>query len=96
MFNTNEDEVARIIEYEFNNYYEDLVNEEYYKSIRCDYSCFLKHREVSNYLDDIHYYIRNGDLVVFKPFIFYSSLNDGDYFEPTNYEFIIVETNKKY
>jgi len=95
MFNINTSDVSRIIEYDLNNYYEDLVNEDYYKNNNCNYSCFLKHRGVTDYLENVSYYIKNGDLVAYKPFIIYSSLNDGDYFNSDNYEFIIAETDKK-
>lgn len=91
MFNIDEIDVASIIESDFRNYYNDIVDEGYYKSIKCDYNCFLKNRKVSNYLENVNYYINNGDLIAYKPFILYSQLNDGDYFNPSNYEFMLVE-----
>ena len=72
-----------------------MIEDGYFSSSKCDYSCFLHNRSVSNYIDNTHYYIKNGDLVVYKPFVFYSALGDGDYFETDNYEFILVESEKK-
>ena len=95
MFNITTSDVSRILEYEFNNFYEDLVNEDYYRNIKCNYACFLKNRGVTNYLENVSYYINNGDLIAYKPFIIYSSLNDGDYFTTDNFEFIIAESDKK-
>ena len=91
MFNIDEIDVASIIESDFRNYYNDIVDEGYYKSINCDYNCFLKNRKVSNYLENVNYYINDGDLIAYKPFILYSQLGDGDYFNPSNYEFMLVE-----
>lgn len=95
MFNISNSDVSRIIEYDFRNFYEDLVSEDYYRNINCNYSCFIKHRGVGNYIENVSYYIKNGDLVAYKPFIIYSSLNDGEYFNPDNYEFMITESVKE-
>lgn len=91
-FNIDENKVSNIIESDFKNFYEDLVDEGYYDSKKCDYKCFLKYKNVSNYLDDVNYYIKDGDLVLYKPFVLYSLSGDVDYFDTDNYEFLLVES----
>ena len=94
-FNINEKDVSRIIESDFKNYYQDLIEEGYIDPNQCNYSCFLRNRNVSDYLYNINYYIDKGDLIAYKPFILNSSLDDGEFFNPSNYGFMLVESVNK-
>lgn len=93
-FQVDENQISTQIENQFKGYYADLVKEGYYEPRECDYECFLGYRDVSNYLDNLNYYVKNGNLIAFKPFIFYSIFNDEEYFKEENFEFLLVETDK--
>ena len=93
-FQTNEEEVSAKIENKFNEYYTELVKEGYYVTEECDYKCFLGYRDISNYLDDVNYYVKNGDLIAYRPFIFYSIFGDEEFFKEEHFEFLLVETEK--
>ena len=73
----------------FRNFYKDVTDRGYVDSLECDYSCFLNYRGVDNYLDDVCYYVENGSLVVFKPFIFYSVFGEEKYFSDDDFKFVI-------
>lgn len=93
-FQTNETQISQIIENQFKGYYNDLVDQGYYEPSECDYECFLSYRSVENYTDNLNYYVKNGNLIAFKPFIFYSIFNDEEYFKSEHFEFLLVETDK--
>lgn len=94
LFKINEEKVSKIIEDNLENYYTDLVDQGYYIKQECDYKCFLGYRNIDNYLDDVHYYIKNGDLVAYKPFVYYSIFGDEEYFNEDHFEFVLVVTDK--
>lgn len=66
-----------LLEEKFNNrlneYYTELVNNESINEHECDYDCFIRTRGFQVGVEDNEYYIRDGKLVVFKPYIFMSS-----------------------
>ena len=45
-------------------------------------------------MDKVVFYVKNGDLVAYKPFIFFSIFGEEEYFEDEDYEFLIVKTEK--
>ena len=61
------------------------------KSI-CDYECFLNWRgvDVDNYLDKISFYIKSGQLIVYKPFVTKTLLKEEKFYEDETYEFPIT------
>ena len=93
-FEIDETKVSSTIEEGFKGYYADLVKEGYYIPEECDYKCFLGYRDVSNYLDNVNYYVKNGNLIAYRPFVFYSIFGDEEYFEAKHFEFLLVETDK--
>ena len=92
LFKITEEDVSKQIENKFISYYEDLVKQKYYVKEECDYKCFLKYKGIKNYNDNINYYIKDGNLIVYKPFVFYSIFNDEEYFTIDKFEFLIVES----
>ena len=94
LFQTNTDSVSSSIRGVFEKYYSDLVNEGYYVESECNYDCFLKYRDVYSYMDNVHYYIKDGNLIAYKPFVFYSILGDEEYFKAEDFEFLLAESNK--
>lgn len=95
LFGVDYSDVEKIVEGTFGSYYTDIVNNNYYNSEECDYDCFLIYRGFDNYLDDISYYVRGGNLVAFKPFQAYSIFGEEDYFTDKNFEILITESFKK-
>ena len=90
-FEVSEENVAEKIENQFKYYYKKIVEEDYYEEDECSYSCFLKYREVDDYLNDICYYVKDGNLIVYKPFVFYSIYGEEEYFKDKHFEFLIVK-----
>jgi len=74
------------------SYYSDIVKEKYYTTNECSYECFLKYRGVSNYLDYVSYYVRDGKLIAFKTFIAHSIFGEEEYFNDKSFEFEIADT----
>lgn len=89
LFGYTSKDVEVSIAKKFNEYYKELVKENYYDSDECDYDCFLTYRDVENYLDDIVLYVNNGDLYAYKPFSFYSVLGEEEYFREKHFIFLI-------
>lgn len=89
-YNVSVDDVSSKIENQFTDWYQDITKKGYFDERECDYECFLEYREVDNYLDDISYYIENGKLVAYKPFVFYSIYGEEEYFKENDFKFIIV------
>lgn len=91
IYNVTSLDVESIIEKKFEYWYKDLVKEGYIDEEECDYDCFLNYREVDDYLDDVVYYIEKGNLVLYKPFVFYSIFGEENYFKEEDFKFIISE-----
>lgn len=94
LFNISSNEVSSKIETRFKKYYKDIVSDEYYTEDECDYNCFLSYRGVDNYLDNVSYYINNGNLYAYKSFDFYSIFGEEDYFKDKDFRFLLVKTDK--
>ena len=45
-------------------------------------------------MDNVNYYVKDGNLIAYKPFIFYSIFNDEEYFKEEHFEFLLVVTDK--
>lgn len=83
--------VEAVMENKFREHYDNLVNDTYYDPNECDYECFLAYRCFDNYLDDVSYYVENGNLIVFKPFNIFSFFGEEDYFKEDDFKFVIVK-----
>ena len=68
-----------------------MVNQNYFSQEECNYDCFLKYRNVSNYLDNVNYYVKDGKLYVYKPFVIYSIYDEEEYFTEDSYKFLIAK-----
>lgn len=93
-FETNTANVESMIENKFKYFYQEIVKDNYYQVDECNYECFLNYRNVQNYMDNVSYYVKDGDLIAYKPFIFFSIFGEEDYFEDEDFEFLLVETEK--
>ena len=84
-------EVSSIIEKQFSDWYNDEIKEGYINEDECDYDCFLGYRDVEDYLENVVYYIKQGKLVAYKPFEFYSIFGEENYFKESDFEFVLSE-----
>lgn len=90
LYHLMDTEVSDKIENKFKEYYKDEVKKGYIVEEECDFDCYLYHRNIDNYLDNINYYINGEKLLVYKSFNYVSILDDSDYF---NKESFIFEVN---
>lgn len=93
-FGTNEVSVESLIENKFRYFHQDLIKNDYYQADECNYECFLSYRNVQNYLDNVSYYVKDGNLIAYKPFISSSIYGEEEYFGSKDFEFLLVETEK--
>ena len=70
LFNTTTDNIEKTIKKETKEYYNNLVKTNNISINECNYKCFITNRDINNYLDGIELYIRDGNLIVFKPMTF--------------------------
>lgn len=89
-FDITEDVVEEKIKNRFEELYANIVDEGYFEIEECNYKCFMKWRNVESYLEDVNYYVKDGKLIVFKPFIFYSIFGEENYFKDSDFEFEIA------
>ena len=89
LFDVTDVDVEKKIKGQFESYYNDEVSKGFLVSQECDYNCFLKWRNVDNYMDDVYYYVRNGQLIAYRSFDIYSVYGEEEYFDDSSYEFYI-------
>ena len=89
LFNTTEENIEKIIKKETKEYYNNLVDNKILSINECNYNCYIKDRNIDNYLDEIELYIRDGNLIVFKPMTFIPLYED----EKIIKEYEIVKVN---
>ena len=89
LFNTTEENIEKIIKKETKEYYNNLVSNNNISINECNYNCYIKDRNIDNYLDGIELYIRDGNLIVFKPMTFIPLYED----EKIIKEYEIVKVN---
>ena len=67
-FNLTSDSVQTILNQKIEEYYQELVDD---KSINksCNYQCFFKERQFEDGLSDVAFYVREGKLIAYKPYI---------------------------
>lgn len=79
-FDLNQKDAEKLLNEKIGNYYSKLLNDGKI-NYECNYSCFLKERDFSDGINDVEYYVKDGKLVLFKPYIYvaydgYDSNND--------------------
>ncbi len=89
-FKATEEFVQEKIEEQFKDYYYDLVFKEEIDETKCNLECFIERRGFLGYMQDVNYYVDDGKLIVYKPFIINSSLWEYEYFKDEDFAFVIV------
>lgn len=75
-FEMTEDDVILKLEEKIIDYYNKLIDKGTINERECNYNCFLKARNFGSSAEDNEYFIRDGKLIVFKPFIYMTSDSD--------------------
>ena len=70
LFNTNSSDVEIKLNNKIEEYYNELVNKNIINTKECNYSCFKKSRNFEENMEDAEYFVRDGKLVVFKPYVY--------------------------
>lgn len=76
-FNISNSMILNSYNSKLEEYYNGLVSNNMINSNECNFNCFYKNGEFTNSLDDAEYYIKEGKLFVYKPYVYYS-LSDDD------------------
>lgn len=90
LYGLTEDSVEAKIAGQFQSFYNDEVAKGIIVPQECNYDCFLMNREVDNYMDSVHYYIENGKLIAYRPFIAHSIYGEETYFKEEDFQFYIA------
>ena len=92
MFKISKEEVSKQVEEQFRKYYQDLFDKHYFDE-ECSYECFLNMREIKNenYLENSHFYVKNGNLNVVRPFGIFSPFDEEKYFNIKHFFFQIKD-----
>lgn len=88
-YQVTEHQVEKIIETTFRYYYKKETEAGMIPHQECNYECFLKWREVENYLDDIFYYIKDDSLTAYRGFYTTSIYGDDIYYSLGSHQFKI-------
>lgn len=93
IYEIKKSDVEAIVSSKFYEYYQKVLEKGYMNEDICDYECFLYFRGIvfEQYLNEYHYYIKNGDLYVIRPFNIFSYYDEYKYF--TSKHFFIQITN---
>ena len=90
LFNISEEQVNTYLKSKFVSYYNELIQYEYFKKSECNYQCFLNNRGITtDYTKDVHYYVEDGKLTLFKFYHIDSEYDEAQYFQDTTYQFLI-------
>lgn len=90
LFNITKEQVNTYLKSKFVNYYNELIQYEYFKKSECNYQCFLNNRGITtDYTKDVHYYVEDGRLTLFKFYHRDSKYDEAQYFQDTTYQFLI-------
>lgn len=89
IFNITYAEINEIMAKTMQEKYLDEVEKGYIDKNECNYSCYLEHRNITNYIDHANYYIENSHLIVYRAFEVYSVFGEEEYFTRNDFKFLI-------
>ena len=92
-YSVNDQIVGKKIENQLKKYYSEVVKQGYMSSRECDFKCFLAVRNIDNYLDNVEYYIDDGILYAYKPFLTTSIYGEENYFKEEHFKFQITTSS---
>lgn len=71
-YDINNEQALNVLNKKIEEYYNKSVDEGYVDSDNCNYNCFLEGRFLTEDMDDVEYYVKDGKLYAYKPFTFVS------------------------
>lgn len=81
-FELTKEDVEHFMNSRIEEHYYQLIQEGVFDSRNCNYDCFLESRDFSEGIEDASYFVRDGKLVVFKPYTNISfSSQSGDIYD---------------
>ena len=86
-FDIDENTLVFFIKNKFLNYYVDLVEKGYFNKKACDFDCFIFNCNFQDYIEDIHFYIKNDHLYMYKFFNIFTDYEYDDYFSYNDFIF---------
>ena len=87
LFNRREDKIINNLNDQFKVYYQDEIDNKIIDNI--SYEQFLNIHEITNFKDEIHYYIEDGKLYIYLDYIEWASEETLDYFLEVGYIFLV-------
>lgn len=94
IFQITEEDVDSLVQSKFAEFYADEISKGVFDD-ECSYDCFLNMRGIKDedYMNNVSYYVNNGNLYVLRPFNYYDSAfnREIDYFSFNDYIIQITE-----
>lgn len=90
-FHVDTDKLRYFITYQFVSFYNDLIAKDYFRKEECDFSCFMDSKNIVNVLDGNTYYVKEGQLHLYKPFNIYTTYGEENYFSLDSFHFVVKE-----
>lgn len=90
LYNIEESAVENKIKARFEYFFKDEREKNIFDE-ECDYECFLGMRGIKNYTDNIHYYIDEGKLYIYKEFNVHSIYDEEDYYKSSDFKIKISD-----
>lgn len=89
LFGVDETYVSSAIENKFKEFFRDEREKGIFDE-ECDYNCFLYMRGFNKYTDNIHYYVDDAKLYVYKEFNVYSIYDEDKYYENEDFKIAVM------
>lgn len=92
-YGLTKNDVDNLLKEKFEDFYQDEINNEYFKKEECNFSCYMDLRNIYSIEDiDYSYYVdSNGNLKLYLPFKEDSIYNEQNYFSDGDHVFEIKE-----
>lgn len=71
-----------------NTYYKEGVEQGFVLGTECDFACFLERREIDDYIEDAHLFVKNKQLMYYRPFVVYTVMGEENYYEKIGEDFL--------
>lgn len=91
IYNIDKNYAKDKVKKQLQKYHSDIVEEKYYSIQQCNFNCFLNWRNIDDFLDGASFYIRQGKLYAYRPFVFESIFGEEEYFKDEHLEFLIID-----
>ncbi len=87
-FKTTKEKIAASFEKEMKNYYQQEIKAGFMYEKECDYQCFLKVRNATDYQQNLHLFVDNDTLKYYRPFIVFTVMGEESFYQEKNEDFL--------